>query len=368
MSTGPAPWPGADWTARLMFRSKILLLALALLGSFLVIPPSAHAASRSFYVSPSGRDAADGSIAHPWRSVAHGMSALRAGDTLFLRGGVYDERVTGRGGSYLRVEPANAVNRTLVRAYPGERPVIRGVFWVTGMDFWTFDNVDVTWAAGNDTGEHMVRFKNGRGWVLERSEIWGARGYANINVTSDVPGEPAGWSITRNCIHDNYGDPSHGTAKDQLLYVNTGLGAGQGVIGRNLVFGAPRGKGIKLAGPDASSGSTDVTVRYNTVFDTYKPGITVGRGTTDSKIYRNLVVRTQDKALIRGFRLDGSGNAAWDNGWAEGPRGLVSDNGFGSAIADQGGQTHVVPAFDSTTCGAFHPGTATAARFGRWAR
>lgn len=351
-----------------MFHHKIVLLCLILAGSLFCTLTDAAASSRTRYASPTGSDSATGSQAHPWRTVARSMAALRAGDTLYLRGGTYDQRVTGRSGSYLRVAPGTPTRRITVRNYPGERPVVRGVFWVAGMDYWTFHHIGVTWDDADRSGQHMVRLKNGRGWVFERSEIWGARGYANVNVTSDVPGEPAGWAVRGNCIHDNYGLPSHGTAKDQLLYVNSGVQAGTGVIERNLIFNAPQGKGIKLAGPDASSGSANVTVRYNTIYNTYKPAIIVGSATHASEIYRNLLVRTQDKALIRGFRLDGRGNAAWDNGWAQGPRALASDPGFGSRIEDRGGQQKVVPSFDSTTCASFHPGTTRAVGFGRYSR
>src|SRR5690242_12496232 len=57
---------------------------------------AAPAMAATFYVSPSGSDAAGtpGTITQPFRTVAHGEAALtQAGDTLFIRAGSYHERV-----------------------------------------------------------------------------------------------------------------------------------------------------------------------------------------------------------------------------------------------------------------------------------
>ena len=40
-----------------------------------------------------GDDKNDGSEARPWRTVQHGANRLRPGDTLYLRGGAYYEKV-----------------------------------------------------------------------------------------------------------------------------------------------------------------------------------------------------------------------------------------------------------------------------------
>ena len=52
---------------------------------------SASAASlgRQLYVSAQGQDTADGSIEHPYRSIAFGVSQLGAGDTLYITEGEY---------------------------------------------------------------------------------------------------------------------------------------------------------------------------------------------------------------------------------------------------------------------------------------
>jgi hypothetical protein len=347
-----------------------LVLAGSLLLPVLPLPGhSAAAAGRVLFVSPSGSDAAAGTEGAPLRSVSKALLALRAGDRLHLRGGVYDERVGGSGsGNFLGLAPGTPTQRITVSAYPGERPVIRGLLWLRDMDYWTFDGINVTWSDRNTPSDHMVRFKDGRGWVFQNGEVWGARSYANINVLSTRAGLPADWALRYNCVHDNIGDPSHGYTKDQLLYVNTGVTAGPGTIERNLLFNAPRGKAVKLAGPDPGTGSANVVVRFNTMYGTYKPSVVVGYTTKNTQIYRNLVARTQDFTLIRGYELVGTGNWARDNAGFAGPRLVASDKGFPESVADLGGNISADPRFDATTsCAGFHPTNPAAQDYGRYA-
>ncbi len=72
-----------------------------------------------YYVSTSGDDAAPGTLEQPWRTVRKAASAAVAGDTVYLREGVYHERVmvAGSGTSEARITFAN---------YQGESATIDG--------------------------------------------------------------------------------------------------------------------------------------------------------------------------------------------------------------------------------------------------
>ena len=48
----------------------------------------------SFYVSTDGSDSNPGTQAAPWRSVQHAADTARAGSTVNVRGGTYEERVS----------------------------------------------------------------------------------------------------------------------------------------------------------------------------------------------------------------------------------------------------------------------------------
>ena len=73
----------------------------------------------SFVDPVGGDDAQDGTQAAPWKSVAHAAGRLRAGDTLYLRGGTYYEHVTV-------AVSGEAGQPITIRGYPGELAVLDG--------------------------------------------------------------------------------------------------------------------------------------------------------------------------------------------------------------------------------------------------
>jgi hypothetical protein len=91
------------------------------LGGFLALP----LAAADFYVSPTGNNGNPGSLASPWRTIQHAAGTVPAGSTVFLRGGIYSEKVE----IYVS---GNAIDGPIVfKAYPGEEPVLDG----TGLSF-----------------------------------------------------------------------------------------------------------------------------------------------------------------------------------------------------------------------------------------
>ncbi len=73
-----------------------------------------------FFVEPvRGNDDAAGSQTAPWRTINHALKRLSAGDTLYLRGGLYREQV------YCSVEGKPDAPIT-IRSYPGERAILDG--------------------------------------------------------------------------------------------------------------------------------------------------------------------------------------------------------------------------------------------------
>ena len=86
---------------------------------------TAAAQSADFYVSPGGNDTNPGSLASPWRTIQHAAETVPPGSTVFIREGIYGEKVA-------IYSSGNAVDGPVVfKAYPGERPVIDG----TGLPF-----------------------------------------------------------------------------------------------------------------------------------------------------------------------------------------------------------------------------------------
>ena len=74
----------------------------------------------ALFVDPiKGEDKQDGSQAKPWKTIQHGVKRLKPGETLYLRGGVYYEKV------YL-TRSGTADAPIVVASYPGELAVIDG--------------------------------------------------------------------------------------------------------------------------------------------------------------------------------------------------------------------------------------------------
>jgi hypothetical protein len=72
----------------------------------------------SFYVSTTGDDSNSGTQTAPWRSIQHAADTVRAGSTVNVRGGIYEERVTIKGSG-------NATDGYITfRSYPGETAVL----------------------------------------------------------------------------------------------------------------------------------------------------------------------------------------------------------------------------------------------------
>jgi hypothetical protein len=72
----------------------------------------------SFYVSTTGDDANPGTRAAPWRTVQHAADTARAGTTVNVRGGTYEERVS--------INASGNANDGYItfRSYPGETAVL----------------------------------------------------------------------------------------------------------------------------------------------------------------------------------------------------------------------------------------------------
>jgi len=74
----------------------------------------------AYYVHPSrGDDSNNGSMKKPWKSMQHAVRRLKPGDTLYLRDGVYHEKV------YL-TQSGTADAPIVIAAYPNELPILDG--------------------------------------------------------------------------------------------------------------------------------------------------------------------------------------------------------------------------------------------------
>ena len=124
--------------------------AAAIALVWLSAPAPAGVAGNPHYAAPGGRPGASGSQSDPWNlATALGQpSAVRPGDTIWLRGGTYGAGSTAFV-SRLAGVPGQPV---ILRNYPGERAVIDGGFIVNGSDTWYW-GFEVMSSLANRTGD-----------------------------------------------------------------------------------------------------------------------------------------------------------------------------------------------------------------------
>lgn len=91
-------------------------LGTCILANALVPTVAAHAVI--YYVDTTGSNSHPGTKEKPWRTVAYAVSQMVAGDTTYVRGGTYVEKVVRFSRSGTQSSPIKLLN------YPGESPVI----------------------------------------------------------------------------------------------------------------------------------------------------------------------------------------------------------------------------------------------------
>jgi hypothetical protein len=114
---------------RVAVASAVLALSTALVAVTAAV--SSAATASTYYVAPNGNDSAAGTAAAPWASIAHAQAVVKAGDTVYFRGGTY-AYTAGINKCASQTDTVNAItlnksgsSGSLIQysAYPGETPV-----------------------------------------------------------------------------------------------------------------------------------------------------------------------------------------------------------------------------------------------------
>ncbi len=187
----------------------------------------------SRYVSPTGSDNGTGSISSPWQHIQYAMTHSNAGDTIYLRGGVYYSPVTINGNA-----PGTQQHPMEIRSYPGEWAVIDG----TGSDgngnlvrlinesWLIFRNLEIrnsdpTKNANGIYGEnltdcefHNIYLHNNNGAGMNAKELYRVKFYnctASDNANIQTAGNTGdGFSITSGGQNEFYRCVSIGNSDD----------------------------------------------------------------------------------------------------------------------------------------------------------
>ena len=263
------------------FLVSLVVVAVAAVGASQTMATTAVTAAATYYVSPSGSDDASGSIDDPWRTLGYAGGRLLPGDVLYVRGGIYQEKV--------RFDGSGTVDLPIsIRAYPGERPII--------------DGADYTLPAPTERYSQLVTFSGSHveaAGLEVRNSLWAGIVISGTDVTlSGVTSHDnmeAGiltWGSTDAVVqdsvaYDNAKSHEDGVHKFGRTSYSTGISAGRGSRGstlrRNTIY-HNWGEGL------STFNAVDTVLEDNTVYDNSK-GMYIS-DTTGTTAQRNLVYCT----------------------------------------------------------------------------
>lgn len=307
---------------RLSIRRFGLLLLTALALNFVVVDASAHAAT--YYVSTTGSDSAAGTEAAPWKTIEYAVSRMQAGDTTYVRGGIYNPRNTIRfGRSGTESAPIRLLN------YPGETPTIDWVSQQLGQVVIVHNFLGQNVAIGYITIEGF-EIKNGhdgikfysmhnsvirRNWVHNNINqgINSGGGHHNLidrNVVNHNGNFPAcargaltgiGTTVC-NQSHGLYLHGQHYTITNNLIYDNQGYGLQ--INGSNTSYYNP----AKHPSPDFAGASNWIVANNTFAYQHYRAGLVVwGSECNNTRIENNIFYENSQKtSLAQGIGFTGT--------------------------------------------------------------
>ncbi|XXF78734.1 right-handed parallel beta-helix repeat-containing protein [Myxococcaceae bacterium GXIMD 01537] len=230
--------------------------------------PPAPEFTRVLWVAPGGNDAAAGTEAAPWRTVAKALAGVRPGEAIFLKSGTYSERLKleERGGS--------ASQWLTLKAAPGATPVLKGgtgsatsLIDVRGA-YWRIEGLTVD-VAGDRAFAVLWRGAGAHHGVLRGSTLKSGTNGAGANVAesaSDI-------LIEGNTIFDfdRSGDDSHG------VIVQT---TARNVVVRGNDIHHNSGDGVQCIGPEggatiAGTPFDNLLVEGNLLHDNHENGVDI---------------------------------------------------------------------------------------------
>jgi hypothetical protein len=299
-----------------------------------VIPPSSTAtpnqtpvAGNVYYVSTTGSDTNPGTIDLPWKTIERGVSSLVAGDTLYIRGGIYYQTSTIKLDG---VGPNGTSGKMInIRNYPGETPAfdfinstkgVRGIS-LANKNYWYIKGIELRNIKQSSAGEFFIGFfaNNVNNSILENLNI-----HHIGNAGFDLAGSSTGNLILNSDFHHNNDFYTGGGNGDGMGFNNTsgtntvrgvrtwlnsddGIDAygaeGKLILENNWAFwngyyvpeGQPDtnrvhngdGNGIKLGKTTLTSKDSHYYIVNNLVFENWQSGISQEDAQKSMTIYNN---------------------------------------------------------------------------------
>ena len=257
-----------------------------------------------FYVAPTGSDTAAGTLSSPFKTIQHALNvASQPGDTVLVRAGTYNERLTlpdsgSAAGGYITLEN-----------YPNEHVILSGQT-----------------AANNDVGfgQNMIQIINQSYIKVEGFEIDDNSG---VSVKDDaygirVQGSGTNIQILNNSIHDITG---------KVLKTSGGLNHGYA------------GAGIQVYGSSLTTPYSNVTISGNTIYNC-QPGddstetLTLNGNITGFSVDHNIIHDDNNIGIdLIGGEADAFGKPSGTQNLPVIRNGVCSDNTVYNIHANYGG-------------------------------
>ncbi|HEX7138807.1 MAG TPA: right-handed parallel beta-helix repeat-containing protein [Vicinamibacterales bacterium] len=263
--------------------------------SFVFLAAGANAAT--YYVSTSGNDANSGALSSPFRTISHGAGVAQAGDTVYVRTGVYNDlvRISSKGTSAAHIG---------ILAYPGELPVIDGTGTASAPDLVAFSSAQYVDFSGFEVrnATHIgicvypgsfLTISNNNVHNSVRNGIW--VGYSTFGTTSDL-------TITGNTVWNNVLENQNRTMSSGWAQAIGTESANRVTITQNKVYDN-YGEGIAYVLSDGG------TIKNNEVYDNYSVEVYLDNAQTTT-VDSNLLYSTGNTNYYRGgYPASGVGSA-----------------------------------------------------------
>jgi hypothetical protein len=242
----------------------------------------------TYYVSTSGNDSNPGTQAQPWRTIGKASSKIAAGDTLYIRGGIYQEAIT-----FTKSGTQSAPIKIL--AYPDETPIIDGnnykipaSTWgtileisgnyvqISGLEVRYSNWMGVILSGAHDSASnlnvHHIRetglLVSGDYGLVENCRVWQN---ANRNETNSPYGN-GGWATGLSAARH----PNHVTLRGNVVYNNWGEGL-------------------------STFEANEIVMEDNIVYDNWSANVYISDA-TNVLFQRNLVYMSPDSVIQKGLR------------------------------------------------------------------
>lgn len=287
-----------------MKKLSLIVLILFLLIATLFTVGGASATGNTYYVSPTGDDANPGTLSSPFRTIQKAANVAVAGDTVYVRSGIYKEKVTiqnsGSLGYYITFS-----------AYPGEYATIdgngvsqsswSGLIEIMDRNYIHITNLRIVNSANTgiliETANHItidnnyiyntvssgIGIWNSTDVMVDNNEVVLACNDGNQEMVT--VGNTNGFQISNNHIH--HGGPGTNGGEG----INIKEGSANGKVFGNIIHDIPNRLGIYV---DAWNVHTyNIEIYQNIVHDNGSYGLALsseaGGLLENAKVYNNII-------------------------------------------------------------------------------